>query len=438
MVVCVGMAFSSVAFAAPGPDAHALYRRAVQLDGDGKHDESLAAIDQGLALAPKDRSILRQHLRLKGSILLKLRDYPGALGAYQAYLDTGVSGVNRREAEPIVDNLLAVKTTSLEITVENGPATIYLESRAYGVFCTAAPSCKKPILPGQHKVIAVRPGFKLGTTVVTVPKHTATKLPVTLAEKPSQLNVRVTPPDALITVDDTPHDPSVPVAAGLHRIVVSLAGHAEVRREVTAREGQPIELDLALVPLVPIRVEPPDAELRLDGKPIAIEDGGIAIPPGAHVLVARARGFHDRRIDIPAKRGANYMLAVRLARIEIPPVVPPPPFWTLRRKLAVVAGGASVAAMVPGVVLGLRARRLDARAQEMCPSMAEPCAAAQQATDLNRLARSRALQANLAYGATGAAAVAAAVLWLTGTPESRPVITPRLGGGAGLDLSVRF
>jgi hypothetical protein len=38
----------------------------------------------------------------------------------------------------------------------------------------------------------------------------------------------------------------------------------------------------------------------------------------------------------------------------------------------------------------------------------------------------------------GGAAIAAAVLWLTGAPESRVAITPQLGAVAGLDLAVRF
>jgi hypothetical protein len=54
----------------------------------------------------------------------------------------------------------------------------------------------------------------------------------------------------------------------------------------------------------------------------------------------------------------------------------------------------------------------------------------------------RALAANVAFGVAGGAAVAAAVLWLTGAPESRSprrvAVTPRLGGGAGLDVAVRF
>jgi hypothetical protein len=34
--------------------------------------------------------------------------------------------------------------------------------------------------------------------------------------------------------------------------------------------------------------------------------------------------------------------------------------------------------------------------------------------------------------------IAAAVLWVTGAPESRVVVAPRVGPVAGLDLAVRF
>jgi hypothetical protein len=433
LVVCVGVACTRVVFSAPGPDPGALYKRAAQLDHDGEYGKALAVIDQGLAFAPTDIPLLR----LKGTILLNLRDYPGALIAYQAYLGAGVKGRNRIEAQRIVDNLLAVKSTSLEITLANGPATIYLDSRAYGALCTAAPSCTQAILPGAYKVIAVRPGFKPGTDFITVPKGMATKLAITLIEKPSPLIVRVTPSDARVMIDDAPYDPSVAVAAGTHQVVVSLAGHVEARREVAAHVGRPIELDIALEPLVPIRVDPPSAELHLDGKPVAIRDGGIEIPRGAHVLEVRARGYRDHRIKIPAARGAHYMLAVALAHLEIPQVREDR-FLTRQRKLALVAGGAGAAAMLSGVVLGLRARQLEDRGYKLCPSMTAPCPDAQQAIELNHRAQSRALQANIAYGVTGVAAVAAAVLWLTGAPESRIAITPQLGGVAGLDLSGRF
>jgi hypothetical protein len=67
-----------------------------------------------------------------------------------------------------------------------------------------------------------------------------------------------------------------------------------------------------------------------------------------------------------------------------------------------------------------------------------PCQEAPAANDRNQSARSRALDANIAFAVAGGAAIGAAVLWLTGTPESRVAVTPRLGDVAGLDLAVRY
>src|ERR1043165_1987637 len=152
-----------VARAAPNVDVRAAFKTAAQLDSAGDYEKALAAIEQGLAAAPQDLPLLG----LKGAVLLKLRDYAGALAAYHTFLAAGAKGADRREAQKIVDSLRAVKSTFLEITA-NGPAAIYLDSRSQGVFCTAAPSCNKPVLPGDYRVIAERDGFERWTGRVTV------------------------------------------------------------------------------------------------------------------------------------------------------------------------------------------------------------------------------------------------------------------------------
>jgi len=309
-LVCVGVVFTSVvAVAAPG--AGDRYKAAARLVAEDDNEKALVLVDEGLAIAPKDLQLLG----LKGTVLLKMRDYTGALAAYQAYLDAGASGANRREAQKIVNNLRAVKSTFVEIAIANGPATVYLDSKTQGAFCTAAPSCKKPLLPGEYKVIAERPGFERWTRRVSIENGKTAKVAITLGEKPSLLTVRVTQPGARITIDDKPYDAPITIAGGAHKIVVSLAGHATARLDAAAHEGKPIELEVALAPLVPIQVEPRGAELMLDDKPVTIEDGGIAIPAGPHVLVARAKGFRDGRTAIPAERAADYKVAVELARV---------------------------------------------------------------------------------------------------------------------------
>lgn len=427
-IVCVGVACTRVALAAPSADVGAKYKLAVSLNNNGEFDKALAAIEEGLAIAPKDLPLLG----LRGTVLLTLRDYPGALAAYQAYVDAGAKGASRRAALKIIDDLGAVKSTFLDITLASGPVPIYLDSKTQGVFCTAAPSCHKAMLPGDYKVIAERPGFERWTGRVTIVKGQTANLTIRLVEKPSLFTVRVEPPGARIMVDDAAYDAPTTVAAGKHRVVVSLQGHVEARLEATAHEGKPVELDVALTQLVAIRVEPPGAQLLLDDTPVAVADGSIAVPPGTHALVARAKGFVDRRIEIPAERGPDYQLAIELARPMVIERVTP------RRKIALAAGGVGLLAASLGIVLGVQSGNLDEDTYALCPSPSSPCPGAPEANDLNQRARSRALQANVAYGVAGGAAIAAAVLWFTGAPESRVAVTPQLGAVAGLDVAVRF
>ena len=241
--------------------------------------------------------------------------------------------------------------------------------------------------------------------------------------------MRVAQPGARVTVDDTAYDAPTTVPAGSHRVVVSLPGHADARLEAAAHEGKPVELDVVLGLLVAIRVEPPGAALWLDDKPVAMQGGSLAIPPGAHTLVARAQEFEDRRIEIPAVRAADYKLEVGLAHV---------PRFRGRRKIALAVGGVGLIAVAGGVVLGLQSRQLDHDTYALCPSTSAPCPDAPKANDLKLRAQSRARTANIAYGVAGGAAIAAAVLWLTGAPESRVAVTPQLGAVAGLDVAVRF
>jgi hypothetical protein len=435
-IVCSAVAWAAVAQAAPAKDSARL-AQAKRLAGTGQYDQALATIEEGLATNPKDTDLLE----LKGQVLVKLPDYLGALEAYEADVAAGAKGPNLRNAKIQITTLGPVRTTFLDIAVTNGPAVIHLDSRTQRAFCTAAPTCRHGWLPGTYKVIADRPGFQPWTGRVTLTAGKTAKLEINLVEKPSLLTVRVAQADATITVDDTAYTAPVTVPAGPHRVAVALSGHVPWSTEVVASEGKPIELDISLSPRVPIRIEPATAvtTLLLDDKPVTVEDGSLGVPAGPHVLVARTSGFPDRRVEIPAERPADYTIVVAFR--APPPARQASPF-TPRRKIALAVGGLSLVAVAGGAVLGMQAKQREDDAFALCPSPETPCAAAAEANDLNKQGRSRALQANIAYGVAAGAAVTAAVLWLTGraseSPEPRVAVTPRLGTDAGLDVSLRF
>jgi hypothetical protein len=295
-----------IAFAAPGVDTRESYAAAVRLEDDGEYEKALIRVDDGLAIAPRDLRLLE----LKGRVLLQLRDYVGALAAYRAYLAAGATGRHRRLVEKIVDNLRAAESTFLDITLANGPAAIYLDAKSSGVFCTAAPSCNKAMLPGAYKVIAERDGFERWTQELSVEAGKTAALAIRLVEKPSPLVVRVVPPGARVLVDGQDHDAATPVAAGTHLVVVSLAGHIEERREVAAREGKPVELDVTLAPLIakaapapaPAPVAPGSrSRTRTLGGMAIAAGGGLAITAGL-VFGARAR---STRAEVEALCGAD-------------------------------------------------------------------------------------------------------------------------------------
>lgn len=404
-IACVSVLCTGVALAAPKVELQNELKRAKALNDGGDYDQALAVIDQALASAPSDLDLLA----LRAAVLLDRRDYIAALAAYQAYLKAGPTSGNRRKALKIVNDLDAVRSTFLEITVTNGPAAIYLDSRTQGQFCLAEPSCKAPLLPREYKLIAERSGFERWAEDITVAHGKVTLRTITLVEKPSQLTVRVTPAAARVSLDGAAYDAPTTVAAGRHSLAVSLAGHMDQTLEVAAHEGKPVELNVVLTPLVPTRSEPPGAALFLDGKPIAIRDGTLAIPPGPHVLLARAPGYRDRRFDIPAVRHPDFKLAVELDTLPEP--------LTSRRNLALMAVGATMVTAVGGAVLLNNANEND---------------------DLRGFRRG----AGYTFCAlSGISAVGAVVLWVT-APRLRVAVTPRVdgvaGGVAGLDIAMRF
>lgn len=433
------VASGRIAIAAPAP-GDAEYATAVKLYRSGDNVGALAAIEQGLPKADKKAKLFC----LKGRILQDTVNFTGTLEAYVACRDAGAVGPDARTAKAIIEQYQPVKTTFLDISIANGAASIYLDSKNGGDLCPPpVSSCNRGVLAKSYRVIVERPGFDRWTSNVTAARDKTTKVEVTLVEKPSPLTVRVAQANAAITVDGAPYDPKAKLPAGKHRVVITLDNHADEQRDIVAREGNPIAVDVSLTPLLPINVTPAEAVVKLDGKPVVITNGRIAVPSGEHTVTGEAKGYRPGKAVVPADRPADH--PITLALVVVPPPPPPLPVWTTRRKIAAGVAGLGVVAAGAGIVLGLQSKSLEDDAFKKCASPTTPCADAREANDLNKRGRDRALQANIAYGVAAGAAVTAAVLWFTGgaeQPESRVAITPQLplqrGAAAGVDIALRF
>jgi hypothetical protein len=155
-------------------------------------------------------------------------------------------------------------------------------------------------------------------------------------------------------------------------------------------------------------------------------------------------------IDVPAlAEEPHAQTAEAPPSVDQPPVVQPPPpsipmaekpsAWTGKRKAAVVVAGVAVLAGVGGVVFGALAKSKQGSADKLCPH--ELC---NSPSDLNvanndlSIARSRALDANIAFGVAGAAAITAGVLWLIGGPEQPGLTVAATPGTAMVTFAGRF
>ena len=203
-----------------------------------------------------------------------------------------------------------------------------------------------------------------------------------------------------------------------------------------------------------------------NGKPLdpTLWDRSLPVDGGEYVIVARAPD-HDEwqaTASVAIEHGNITLEVPRLKErstptpptsgttpptvtIEPPPADPLPAhsWFTVRRKIALGVAGASAVAVVTGVVLGLSARSKQDDAFRLCPAPATPCDAADQSNALIQTSHRRALEANIAFGVAGAAAITTGVLWLTGAPTAeapaRISIVPSVSSGhASVVLVGRF
>ena len=242
-------------------------------------------------------------LLLRGSIRLDLRDWSGALEAYEQYIAVAPRGAQKRAVEKIVASLAPVRTSMFELTVAAG-ATVYLDSKSLGVFCQAAPTCSKNVLPGQHRLILEQDGYDKLVVAVTFEAGKTVRLSKTLQGKPTRLTLVVQPDGADVQVDGAPASalPKNQLAPGEHVLTVTLAGHASHSQTLTAVAGQPLDVNVQLRKLVVVKDLPSNATITVDGQAVQLINGELPLPADgkAHAIVVSAPDMQVKKIDASA------------------------------------------------------------------------------------------------------------------------------------------
>ena len=244
----------------------------------------------------------------------------------------------------------------------------------------------------------------------------------------------------------------------LWRELSDTAPTAELRVDAAAQAGK---LERRL-PRYTIKLAGPTPGLvvQVNGREVAVAVP-VAVPVDPGTVAVTAVGRDGERAT--TRRWSHEYIAVegQTLAIEIPaleplPVVRPkdtrpagpvPPAIDpglaasrhRRHVVALVLGGVALGAAGGGTAFGLEARSRYSDAKQQCGGAINPCDPAQVMSAQHRVdtARRSALYADLAFGAAGAAAVTAMVLWVTAPSlESAPVaIAPSVTGGS-LGLAV--
>jgi hypothetical protein len=356
---------------AQGQDAR---RRASALLAAGEYEQALAVVEEGLAADPEDAALLT----VRAKAYMDLRDFEQALVAYEKVVAV-TKGANRRAAQRIVASLDDVRTSFLELTVSSGSASVYLDSKSLGVWCVAEPTCKRGMVPGYYRLIVEAEGHEPLRKNVTIKVGETTRLAEALTARPSPLTVAVAQPGALIELDGEPLGPApqtTTVAAGEHRLRVTLDGHVPHEEVLTIAGGKPVELRVELGSWVAVAVTPADAELFVGAERARLDDGKLALPPGGpYTVTARAPGHAERSVEIPAGRAADHAVELVLSRSAWPLTVRGPSGATvmidgkahgalpLAAPIEVSAGEHVVEIAAPGAAPYRSTLRFDAAAQ---------------------------------------------------------------------------
>ena len=148
------------------------------------------------------------------------------------------------------------------------------------------------------------------------------------------------PEERFLILAPTGRDAELTAALADTRKPLSAAQRSEAE-EVLARAEQ-------FVAVYHVTLDPPDAELRIEGQPARLQDGQLRFDPGDYAVSARAPGYEEHRSMLRPEAGARAELPIHLVRVPVqveppaPPVQQPVPAATRRTPRAPTANRAMV------------------------------------------------------------------------------------------------
>ena len=182
--------------------------------------------------------------------------------------------------------------------------------------------------PGSYRLEMKAEGYQSFTTQVVARANETIHIEgVELLEANAMLKVRSVPAGALVSLDGayagrTPLDIEM-IPRDQHEIKLTMAGFEDASRTVAGMPQEEVEVSVELVAkngLVQFKVEPPDAELVIDGKDWGKVPDEIELSTMEHTLEIKLEGYQPYRQTIRPKAGIPQQVTVTLE-----PDAPPAP-----------------------------------------------------------------------------------------------------------------
>jgi formylglycine-generating enzyme required for sulfatase activity len=208
-----------------------------------------------------------------------------------------------------------------DITIDSIPrgATVLIDGKSAG-----STPLKLELLAGDHELELKTDRFKpWRTRLVVEANHPRVLEPVRLQPADGTVMVRTNPSGANVMLSNT-FAGQTPIKLTLsadttHSILLSKAGYEKVDRKVIVNSAESKTLAVKLKPklgLIHLAVEPADAEIVVDGKPMGKVPRQLRMVAVEHRLEITKKGYRPYRTRITPRPGFAQEIKVALTRLE--------------------------------------------------------------------------------------------------------------------------
>ena len=287
-------------------EAKRLFYQAESLRNAGDCERALEYYRKSRALVPSVHNTLNA-----GICLEDLGRLDEALERYERLLREMGPELTEREQELLPSRMRRLRrfVGSIQISA-NTEASVVVSTRPRGSLPLAAPL---RVMPGRHKVIVYKEGFESFEQTVDVRQGQVVVIDATLKELRYAGTVRVTDRELVglgIFLDGV-RVGSAPwvgrVAPGRHVVWFGDGQRGSAPIELTVLRGRTISATASVAELggaVVLRVDPPTAELRIDGSLVADGSWSGRLPLGSYVVEARQEGYFATERELVIRRDA--------------------------------------------------------------------------------------------------------------------------------------